>query len=108
MLLRKGEEERQDSSAESRRDDFGISQKSEIGFWISQAIAMIWRDSGSSQGLFPNKNFQFPAWSAESFYKPVHSIGGDYYDFLPLKDDCCGESRSETFAAKESVPTTHG
>jgi phosphoserine phosphatase RsbU/P len=26
----------------------------------------------------------------KSFYKPVHSIGGDYYDFLPLKDDYWG------------------
>jgi len=39
---------------------------------------------------FPTQKLSIPGLVCESFYKPVHSIGGDYYDFLPLKDECWG------------------
>jgi Stage II sporulation protein E (SpoIIE) len=38
----------------------------------------------------PDPELSIPGLVCESFYKPVHSIGGDYYDFLPLKDECWG------------------
>lgn len=42
------------------------------------------------KSFFPDQELSIPGLVCESFYKPVHSIGGDYYDFLPLKDDCWG------------------
>src|SRR6266403_5724467 len=42
------------------------------------------------KAFFPDQELSIPGLVCESFYKPVHSIGGDYYDFLPLKDDCWG------------------
>jgi serine phosphatase RsbU (regulator of sigma subunit) len=39
---------------------------------------------------FPGGNFSIPGLSCEIFYQPVHSIGGDYYDFLPLQTDRWG------------------
>jgi serine phosphatase RsbU (regulator of sigma subunit) len=42
------------------------------------------------KAFFPDKELSIPGLVCESFYKPVHSIGGDYYDFLPLKGDCWG------------------
>lgn len=38
----------------------------------------------------PQANVSIPGLSCETFYKPAQSIGGDYYDFLPLQDDCWG------------------
>jgi sigma-B regulation protein RsbU (phosphoserine phosphatase) len=35
---------------------------------------------------FPQQNPTIPGLSVQSFYKPAQSIGGDYYDFLPLQD----------------------
>ena len=42
------------------------------------------------KAFFPDQELSIPGLVCESFYKSVHSIGGDYYDFLPLKDDCWG------------------
>jgi sigma-B regulation protein RsbU (phosphoserine phosphatase) len=42
------------------------------------------------KAFFPDSELSIPGLVCESFYKPVHSIGGDYYDFLPLKDECWG------------------
>lgn len=42
------------------------------------------------KAFFPDQELSIPGLVCESFYKPVHGIGGDYYDFLSLKDDCWG------------------
>jgi serine phosphatase RsbU (regulator of sigma subunit) len=39
---------------------------------------------------FPEKNVAIPGLCCEVFYKPVQSIGGDYYDFRPLQADRWG------------------
>jgi serine phosphatase RsbU (regulator of sigma subunit) len=39
---------------------------------------------------FPDENLSIPGLSCEVFYKPAHSIGGDYYDFLRLQADQWG------------------
>ena len=36
------------------------------------------------QAFFPPRTFSIPCISCETFYHPVNSIGGDYYDFLSL------------------------
>ena len=35
---------------------------------------------------FPQKSPAIPGLQCATFYKPAHSIGGDYYDFLPFED----------------------
>ena len=40
--------------------------------------------------LLPQGNPLIPGLSCETFYQPAHSVGGDYYDFLPLQADCWG------------------
>jgi serine phosphatase RsbU (regulator of sigma subunit) len=42
------------------------------------------------KAFLPDQELSIPGLVCGSFYKPVHSIGGDYYDFLPLKDECWG------------------
>ena len=42
------------------------------------------------KAFFPDENLSIPGLLCEAFYKPVHSIGGDYYDFLPLQTDQWG------------------
>jgi len=39
---------------------------------------------------FPQKSLAIPGLQCATFYKPAHSIGGDYYDFLPLDDGTWG------------------
>lgn len=39
------------------------------------------------QAFFPPQTLSIPCLSCETFYQPVHGIGGDYYDFLSLQ---CG------------------
>lgn len=39
---------------------------------------------------FPGENLSIRGLSCETFYKPMQSIGGDYYDFLPLQTDRWG------------------
>jgi DNA-binding GntR family transcriptional regulator len=36
------------------------------------------------QSFFPPHSLSIPCLASETFYKPVHDIGGDYYDFFPL------------------------
>ena len=51
------------------------------------------------QAFFPPKSLAIPSLSCATMYRPAHEIGGDYYDFLPLKDgrwgiaigDVCGK-----------------
>ncbi len=38
------------------------------------------------QAFFPPRSLSIPCLSCEAFYQPAHSIGGDYYDFLSLKE----------------------
>jgi len=40
--------------------------------------------------FFPQKGIAIPGLTCATFYKPVQSIGGDYYDFLPLEPDRWG------------------
>jgi DNA-binding GntR family transcriptional regulator len=42
------------------------------------------------EASFPRGNVAIPGLCCETFYKPVQSIGGDYYDFLPLQADRWG------------------
>jgi phosphoserine phosphatase RsbU/P len=42
------------------------------------------------KAFFPHENLFIPGLSCETFYKPACSIGGDYYDFLPLQADRWG------------------
>ena len=42
------------------------------------------------RAFFPQGDLSIPELSCEAFYKPAHSIGGDYYDFLPLQTNCWG------------------
>jgi serine phosphatase RsbU (regulator of sigma subunit) len=37
------------------------------------------------QAFFPPPNLSIPCLSCETFYRPAHDIGGDYYDFLSLQ-----------------------
>lgn len=39
---------------------------------------------------FPKESPAIPGLECVTFYKPAHSIGGDYYDFLPLDDGTWG------------------
>lgn len=39
---------------------------------------------------FPRENLAIPGLACQTFYKPAQSIGGDYYDFLPLRADRWG------------------
>jgi sigma-B regulation protein RsbU (phosphoserine phosphatase) len=42
------------------------------------------------KAFFPQENLSIPGLSCETFYKPAQSVGGDYYDFLPLQADRWG------------------
>lgn len=42
------------------------------------------------KALFPQKNTSVPGLNCQTFYKPAHGIGGDYYDLFPLLDDRWG------------------
>lgn len=42
------------------------------------------------KAFFPQENLSIPGLTCESFYKAAQSIGGDYYDFLPLQADRWG------------------
>lgn len=37
------------------------------------------------RAFFPPENLSIPGLSSETFYRPAHGIGGDYYDFLCLQ-----------------------
>jgi serine phosphatase RsbU (regulator of sigma subunit) len=40
--------------------------------------------------FFPQQNQAIPGLCCETYYKPAQSIGGDYYDFLPLRGERWG------------------
>jgi len=42
------------------------------------------------QAFFPSQNLSIPSLSCETFYRPANDIGGDYYDFLFLREGCWG------------------
>jgi serine phosphatase RsbU (regulator of sigma subunit) len=42
------------------------------------------------RAFFPQQSLSIPGLSCKTFYKPAQSIGGDYYDFLPLQGDRWG------------------
>jgi len=42
------------------------------------------------EAFFPQENLSIPGLTCEIFYKPAETIGGDYYDFLPLQTDRWG------------------
>jgi serine phosphatase RsbU (regulator of sigma subunit) len=42
------------------------------------------------KAFFPQENLSIPGLTCEIFYKPAQTIGGDYYDFLPLHTDRWG------------------
>jgi serine phosphatase RsbU (regulator of sigma subunit) len=42
------------------------------------------------KAFFPRENLAILGLACETFYKPVQSIGGDYYDFLSLRADRWG------------------
>jgi serine phosphatase RsbU (regulator of sigma subunit)/DNA-binding GntR family transcriptional regulator len=42
------------------------------------------------KAFFPQENLSISGLACETFYKPAQSIGGDYYDFLPLQADRWG------------------
>jgi len=42
------------------------------------------------RAFIPQEAPSIPGLSCETFYKPAHSIGGDYYDFFPLQSGTWG------------------
>jgi sigma-B regulation protein RsbU (phosphoserine phosphatase) len=42
------------------------------------------------EASFPQQPPAIPGLSCATFYKPAHSVGGDYYDFLRLQDGAWG------------------
>jgi phosphoserine phosphatase RsbU/P len=38
------------------------------------------------EASLPRQLLLIPGLTCASYYKPAHSVGGDYYDYLPLKD----------------------
>ena len=44
----------------------------------------------SSKDVSPQQAPNIPRLNGVTFYKPAHSLGGDYYDFLPLQNGSCG------------------
>lgn len=42
------------------------------------------------RAFFPRKNPSIPGLACDGFYRPARDIGGDYYDFLPLRGDHWG------------------
>jgi sigma-B regulation protein RsbU (phosphoserine phosphatase) len=42
------------------------------------------------KAFLPKKDLSIPGLACETFYRPVQSIGGDYYDFVPLQVDRWG------------------
>jgi sigma-B regulation protein RsbU (phosphoserine phosphatase) len=60
---------RTDRSA--RRDDFSLTRDLEI----AQAV---------QESLLPQGNLNSAGLLYETYYRPLHNVGGDYYDFVPL------------------------
>jgi serine phosphatase RsbU (regulator of sigma subunit) len=60
----------------------------------AERVSVIKRDLEVARDVqnasFPQQSPSIPGLSVQSFYKPAQSIGGDYYDFLPLQDERWG------------------
>jgi hypothetical protein len=52
--------------------------------------------------LLPQKSQRSSGFLSETYYRPLHCIGGDYYDFVLIEID--SESRSATSRGKASRP----
>jgi serine phosphatase RsbU (regulator of sigma subunit) len=42
------------------------------------------------KAFFPPKNVGVPGLSCQAFYRPAQGLGGDYYDFFPVREDRWG------------------
>ena len=42
------------------------------------------------KSFFPQQNIYVPGLSCQTFYKPAQGLGGDYYDFFPVRGDRWG------------------
>lgn len=42
------------------------------------------------KAFFPQKNVGIPGLCCQTFYKPAQGLGGDYYDFFPVREDRWG------------------
>lgn len=42
------------------------------------------------KSFFPQQNVCIPGFSCQTFYKPAQGLGGDYYDFFPVREDRWG------------------
>jgi serine phosphatase RsbU (regulator of sigma subunit) len=66
-------------------------KKSESSSGIQRALRNDLENAKDIQkAFFPEKNLSIPGLCCETFYMPAQSIGGDYYDFLPLWGDRWG------------------
>ena len=66
-------------------------KKSELDSGFHRALTKDLENAKHVQrASFPDKNLSIPGLLCEAFYRPAHSIGGDYYDFLPLQADQWG------------------
>jgi serine phosphatase RsbU (regulator of sigma subunit) len=66
-------------------------RKAESDSGVHRAIRKdLERAQDVQKAFFPQKDLSIPGLSCATFYKPVQSIGGDYYDFLPLQSDRWG------------------
>ncbi len=49
------------------------------------------------QQFLPKSVPDLPSWHVAAFYRPARTVGGDFYDFIPLPDGrvmfCCGTRR---------------
>ena len=73
------------STAESFGESSGASEKTESdsGFhWAMRRDLAATKDV--QEAFFPPESLSIPCMARQTFYEPVHEIGGDYYDFLSL------------------------
>ncbi len=42
------------------------------------------------QTFLPKEGPDVPGWQLVSYYHPAREVGGDFYDFIPLADNCLG------------------
>lgn len=58
---------------------------------VQRAVAKdLERAKDVQRALFPQNNISIPRLQCQTFYKPAHGVGGDYYDLFPLPDDGWG------------------
>ena len=79
------------STAESFGESSGASEKTESdsGFhWAMRRDLAATKDV--QEAFFPPESLSIPCMARQTFYEPVHEIGGDYYDFLSLQGERWG------------------